>query len=53
MSDKKFYTKENGKITNSDYQKLNNIGKTTVTEETEKCIIATRNTLFYRHIFLP
>ena len=27
------FTKKNGKITNSDYQKLNDIGKTTATEE--------------------
>jgi ATP-dependent DNA helicase RecG len=27
------YTKENGKITNSEYQKINDIGKTTATEE--------------------
>lgn len=27
------YTKENGKITNSDYQKINDVGKTTATEE--------------------
>ncbi len=27
------FTKENGKITNSDYQKLNDVGKTTATEE--------------------
>jgi ATP-dependent DNA helicase RecG len=27
------YTKENGKITNSEYQEINDIGKTTATEE--------------------
>jgi ATP-dependent DNA helicase RecG len=32
------FTKEKGKITNSDYQELNDIGKTTATEELSQLV---------------
>lgn len=32
------FTKENGKITNSDYQKLNSVGKTTATKELSELV---------------
>ena len=32
------YTKENGKITNSEYQEINSIGKTTATEDLSELV---------------